>query len=65
MSLNKDSMKRLKVKQHLENDVAEIFGVPQNLDCSFSGHFLILIYNHDINTCLMVKNEYKNDKRSS
>lgn len=43
-------MKRLKVKLDFENDVAQIFGVPQNLTCSFFSHFfnsdIYLLYQH-------------------
>lgn len=39
LPLTKHSMKRLKAKLDFENDVAQIFGVPQNLTCSFFSHF--------------------------
>ena len=41
-------MKRLKVNLDLENDVAEIFGVLQNLDCSSCYPYLIPLYDHDV-----------------
>ena len=60
-----DSVKRLKGKLDLENDAAEIFVIPQNLDCSSPGHYLIPLYAHDVNisTCLVVNNEDENDER--
>ena len=50
------------LKSDLENDIAEIFGVTQNLDCSLSGHYLIPLNDHDanINICLVVNNENEN-----
>lgn len=39
LPLTKHSMKRLKAKLDFENDVAQIFGVPQNLTYSFFSHF--------------------------
>lgn len=40
-------MKRLKGKVDLENNAAEIFVIPQNLDCSFPGNYLIPLNEHD------------------
>ena len=57
--LSKESMKRLKVKLDLENDVAEIFGVSQNLDCTSSGHYLIPLYDHDPSRQLLVQSQKK------
>lgn len=42
-----DSVKRLKGKVDLENNAAEIFVIPQNLDCSFPGNYLIPLNEHD------------------
>ena len=64
MLLSKDSIKLLKVKLDLENDVAEIFGVPPNLDCSLFDHYLTPSYGHDadIDTFLVVNNENERDE---
>ena len=55
----------LKGKLDHENCIAEIFGGPQNLDCSPSGYYLVSLYGHDgdVNTCLVVNNENENDER--
>ena len=45
--------------------MAEIFGVSQNLDCTSSGHYLIPLYDHDIdiNSCLIVNNQNESEDR--
>ena len=41
--LNKDSMKRAKMKLDLENDSASIFGKDVQLQCTSSGHYCVPI----------------------
>ena len=64
--MSKDSLKRLKEKSDLRNNVAEIFDVPQNLDCTSSGHYSIPFCDHDVdtNTCLLINNEDESDERN-
>ena len=41
--MSKDAMKRAKIKLNLENDTAEVFGVPVSLNLTSSGHYCLPI----------------------
>ena len=41
--MSKDAMKRAKIKLNLQNDTAEVFGVPVSLNLTSSGHYCLPI----------------------